>query len=106
VRGDPVTKAEIESKALQTLERFASLDFQTLRDLVICRSGDFSFEREIELKGVLQALTDRGVIGAADRQFGPFWLPARSATAGGGISGAVISAVASARATLRRPRSR
>ena len=100
-------KSEIETKVRRVLGNFASLEFATLRDLVICRSGDYSVQNEAALKEVLQDLTDRGVIGAADQKFGPFWLPARSAAAGGGVSGAVISrAVASARATLRRSRSR
>jgi len=90
--------SEIEARVLLALQNFQSLPFGSVRDKVLCQGGNYTIENEVELKDALRRLTARKMIGAADPQWGPFWL-ARSA-----VSGDAVGAGGAGGASRRRAR--
>lgn len=66
---------ELETKTLEVLGGYSSLDFESLKDL--CLADEYSYAKEEALKETLADLVDRGVVKSGGK-FGPFWL----ATAG------------------------
>jgi hypothetical protein len=64
---------ELETKTLEVLGLYSSLDFESLKDQVL--AGGYTYTKEEALMAVLADLADRGLIGSGGK-YGPFWLTA------------------------------
>ncbi len=90
---------DLEGKVLAILARYSSLDFESLKDLVL--TGVYSFEAEERLKRAVHALTERGAVKAGGT-FGPFWLPEVKTPARRGSKAFRVSRQAASAPTIGR----
>jgi len=68
---------ELEARVVEVLPRFASLEFQPLRRLVLDNRGEYSRANEELLQAAVKALMARGEIFSPAGVWGPFRMAGR-----------------------------